>query len=179
MPKNLERVVAFGTFLSETLHQAAGSLPRMHLPPYPANSSETFRRFHVKPAQNWRAKKKRAASDDTPSAKEGSTYRIVSTIVACVRSLGTGPVKIASFRTVARLPCWAGPSSDSSCWSLLTLVGGAHDDEFRLFLALFTRLSSATLEVNVSKHENVRRSQSLQNPSESAVISWPSRCAPR
>lgn len=58
-------------------------------------------------------------------------------------------------------------------WCSLTLVGGAHDDTFRLFLAFFTLLSSATLEVNVSKHENVRRSQSLQKPSESAVISCP------
>lgn len=52
----------------------------------------------------------------------------------------------------------------------LTLVG-AEQEEFFFFLA-FTLFSSVTLEVNVSTHEKVRRSQSLQNPSVSAVINW-------
>ena len=52
-------------------------------------------------------------------------------------------------------------------------MGGANVDAFRPLVGFLSLLPSTTLEVNVSRHANVRRSQSLQNPSESAVISWP------
>lgn len=105
------------------------------------------------------------------SAKEGRKDPPVSSIVTCVQPMDTDRLKKTASVVVSH-GCYL---SRMPLSELLTLVGGAHDDEFRLFLAFFTLLSSATLEVNVSKHENVRRSQSLQNPSESAVISWPSQ----